>query len=46
MDINTYLWIVLIAGIVALIFAFIKTNWINKQDQGTYKMEEIGKSIA
>ena len=46
MDINTYLWIVLNAGVIALIFAFIKTNWINKQDQGTDKMEEIGKSIA
>ena len=46
MDINTYLWIVLNAGILALIFAFIKTNWINKQDQGTDKMKLIGKSIA
>ena len=46
MDINTYLWIVLSAGVVALIFAFIKTNWIQKQDQGTDKMEQIGKSIA
>jgi len=46
MDINTYLWIVLSAGVVALIFAFIKTNWIEKQDQGTDKMEQIGKSIA
>jgi len=46
MNINTYLWIVLSAGVVALIFAFIKTNWINKQDQGTDKMKQIGKSIA
>ena len=46
MDINTYLWIVLNAGILALIFAFIKTNWINKQDEGTDKMKLIGKSIA
>ena len=46
MDINTYLWIVLSAGVMALIFAFIKTNWISKQDQGTDEMELIGKSIA
>ena len=46
MDTNTYLWIVLSAGVVALIFALIKSNWINKQDQGTDKMEQIGKSIA
>ena len=31
---------------MALIFAFIKTNWISKQDQGTDEMELIGKSIA
>ena len=46
MDINTYLWVVLSAGVMALIFAFIKTNWISKQDQGTDKMVLIGKSIA
>jgi len=46
MDINTYLWIVLSAGVMALIFAFIKTNWISKQDQGTDEMVLIGKSIA
>ncbi len=45
MDINTYLWIVLIAGSVALLFALIKTNWINKQDQGTDKMEQIGMNF-
>ena len=46
MDINTYLWMVLNAGVLALIFAFIKTNWINKQDKGTDKIEQIGKSIS
>ena len=45
-DINMYLWIVLSAGVMALIFAFIKTNWISKQDQGTDEMVLIGKSIA
>ena len=46
MNIDTYLWIVLITGFLALFFAFIKSNWINKQDQGTDKMKIIGKSIA
>ena len=46
MDINTYLWLVLSTGVMALIFAFIKTNWISKQDQGTDKMVLFGKSIA
>ena len=34
------------AGILAMIFAFWKTTWISKQDQGTEKMEKIGASIA
>jgi len=45
-DINTYLWAVLITGVLALIYAAWKTNWINKQDQGTERMILIGKSIA
>ena len=34
------------AGLIALLFAFWKTNWINKQDQGSERMKKIGKSIA
>ena len=45
-DVNTYLWAVLYAGVLALIYAAWKTNWINKQDQGTERMVLIGKSIA
>jgi len=45
-DINTYLWAVLITGVLALIYAAWKTNWINKQDQGTERMILIGKSIS
>ena len=45
-DVNTYLWAVLNAGVLALIYAAWKTNWINKQDQGTERMVLIGKSIA
>jgi len=33
------------AGVVALLFAFWKTAWINKQDAGTDKMKEIGAAI-
>ena len=33
------------AGVIALIFAFWKTAWINKQDPGTDKMKEIGAAI-
>ena len=45
-DVNTYLWAVISAGVLALIYAAWKTNWINKQDQGTERMVLIGKSIA
>ena len=34
------------AGIIAMLFAFWKTNWISKQDQGTEKMKRIGANIA
>ncbi len=35
-----------VSGIIALIFAFWKTTWINKQDEGSDKMKLIGKHIA
>ena len=37
---------VLGAGILALIYSFWKTRWIEAQDQGTDKMKAIGKSIS
>ncbi len=33
------------AGILALVYAFVKTTWINKQDPGDAKMVEIGQAI-
>jgi len=35
-----------VSGFVALAFAFWKTSWINKQDEGSDKMKLIGKHIA
>ena len=35
-----------ISGFVALAFAFWKTGWVNKQDEGSDKMKLIGKHIA
>ena len=46
MDVNTYLWAVVNAGVLALLYAFFKANWVSKQDQGTERMVLIGKSIA
>ena len=37
---------VLGAGILALLFSFWKTRWIEAQDQGTDRMKAIGASIA
>ena len=37
---------VLGAGILAMLFSFWKTSWINKQDEGTERMKQIGASIA
>mgnify|MGYP003582978830 FL=1 len=32
-------------GLVALLFAWWKTQWINKQDPGTARMLEIGAAV-
>ncbi|MFH1531777.1 MAG: sodium-translocating pyrophosphatase [Pseudomonadota bacterium] len=34
------------AGVIALVFAFIRAQWIMKQDQGNDRMKEIGHDIA
>ena len=34
------------SGILAMLFSFWKTSWINKQDEGTERMKQIGASIA
>ena len=34
------------SGVLAMLFAFWKTSWINNQDQGNDRMVKIGKSIA
>ncbi len=39
------LFIPLAAGILSLVIAFIKTIWINRQDPGNEKLQEIGKAI-
>jgi K(+)-stimulated pyrophosphate-energized sodium pump len=38
--------IVLAAGILAMVYAFWKTKWIESQDQGNSRMKSIGSSIA
>ncbi len=35
----------IVSGVCALAFAYYKTLWINKQDPGTEKMQEIGAAV-
>lgn len=43
---NYIFYIIPIAGIIALLFTYIKSNWVNKQDTGTEKMTRIAGHIA
>ena len=40
------LYYVMVAGILAMLFAFWKTSWINSQDEGSDRMKQIGANIA
>jgi len=40
------LYYVLGAGVLAMVYAFLKTSWINSQDEGSDRMKQIGASIA
>jgi K(+)-stimulated pyrophosphate-energized sodium pump len=33
------------AGVVALVFAWMKSIWVNKQEPGTDRMQEIGQAV-
>ena len=43
---NTIIYLIPAAGLVALLFTYIKTQWVSKQDVGTDKMARISKSIS
>jgi K(+)-stimulated pyrophosphate-energized sodium pump len=38
-------WLIPGAGILALVFAFWKASWVNRQDPGNEKMVEIGRAV-
>ena len=40
------LYLVIGAGVLAMLYAFWKTNWITAQDEGNDRMKQIGASIA
>lgn len=46
MNVEIILAAVLAAGVLALLYAFIKTSWIGKQKVSNAALQEIGKHIA
>jgi K(+)-stimulated pyrophosphate-energized sodium pump len=38
-------WMIPAAGVLALVFAFWKASWINRQSPGNEKMVEIGRAV-
>ena len=46
MENNLCLLLVLASGLIGLLYSFIKTSWINKQDEGNERMKQIGKNIS
>ncbi|MCC5940787.1 MAG: sodium-translocating pyrophosphatase [Balneolaceae bacterium] len=43
---NTIIYLIPAAGLVALAFTYFKSAWVSKQDVGTDKMARISKSIS
>lgn len=42
---NSLIYLIPLAGVVALLFTFVKSAWVNKQDPGSDKMKNIAKFI-
>jgi len=39
-------FLIIASGVLAMVYAFWKTSWISKQDEGNDRMKQIGASIA
>ncbi len=46
MDTQTITYLVPVAGVIALIYAFFKAQWVTRQDDGTDLMREIAGNIS
>jgi K(+)-stimulated pyrophosphate-energized sodium pump len=44
--INTIIYLIPVAGVIALLFTYLKSAWVTKQDVGTEKMARISANIA
>ena len=40
-----YFYMIPLTGLLALVYALIKSSWVNKQDPGNEKMIEIGTAV-
>ncbi|MFP4369515.1 MAG: sodium-translocating pyrophosphatase [Candidatus Kapaibacterium sp.] len=43
---DAILYVIPIVGIIALLFTYVKSSWVSKQDTGNEKMTKIAKHIA
>ncbi|MDR9418709.1 sodium/proton-translocating pyrophosphatase, partial [Gracilimonas sp.] len=43
---QTIMYLIPVAGVLALLYTLFKTSWVSKQEIGTEKMERISKHIA
>lgn len=44
--VNSILYLIPVAGVLALLYTFFKTSWVSKQEVGTERMERISNSIS
>ena len=42
--VNTILYLIPVAGLLALLFTYLRTQWVSKQDVGTEKMARISEN--
>lgn len=43
---NALIWSIPIAGVLALIFTYVRSSWVSKQSEGNERMANIAKYIA
>jgi K(+)-stimulated pyrophosphate-energized sodium pump len=43
---QTIVYLIPVAGLIALAYTFIKSSWVSRQEIGTERMDKIGKHIA
>jgi len=46
MDIAMLTYLVPVAGVIALLYAYMRAQWVGKQDSGTELMQELSHAIA